>query len=118
MYRRMHNLIISNVLRQPGKSLASIRCFSTAVDDRFQEAVENSTKLKDDPGNEVKLELYGLYKQATVGPCNAPKPGAFNVVGKYKWEAWNKLGSMSKDEAKQKYIATVGKLIADIGLNK
>lgn len=56
--------------------------------------------------NEDKLQFYSLFKQATVGPCNEPKPGFFStdLVKKYKWEAWNKLGALSKDEAMQRYI--------------
>ena len=26
------------------------------------------------------------------------------VVEKYKWQAWKKLGKISKDEAKKKYV--------------
>jgi len=26
------------------------------------------------------------------------------VVEKYKWEAWKKLGKISKEEAKKKYV--------------
>ncbi|RWS06287.1 enoyl-CoA delta isomerase 2: mitochondrial-like isoform X4, partial [Dinothrombium tinctorium] len=96
---------------------STVRYFSSAIEDEFKQAIDKSTKLKQDPGNEAKLDLYALYKQATVGPCNAPKPGTFDFVGKYKWEAWNKLGSMAKDEAKQQYIATVNKLVVEVGLN-
>jgi acyl-CoA-binding protein len=31
------------------------------------------------------LLLYGLYKQATVGPCNLPKPWSWNVIDLAKW---------------------------------
>ncbi|MBA0687677.1 hypothetical protein Goari_015191, partial [Gossypium aridum] len=34
------------------------------------------------------LILYGLYKQATVGPVNTDRPGMFNMREKYKWDAW------------------------------
>ena len=34
--------------------------------------------------------------QSTVGKCNAEKPGAFDFVGKAKWNAWNSLGDMSQ----------------------
>ena len=30
-------------------------------------------------------QFYALYKQATEGPCGAPKPGFWDVVGKAKW---------------------------------
>ncbi|KAK3750192.1 hypothetical protein QZH41_015415, partial [Actinostola sp. cb2023] len=76
----------------------------------FDTAKERSTTLKDDPGNEAKLKLYALFKQATVGQCNAPKPGAFNFVEKVKWTAWSNLGSMTKDEAEKQYIQYVSEL--------
>lgn len=81
--------------------------FSTDLDARFNASKDNSTKLKSDPGNEEKLKLYALYKQATVGPNETPKPGSFDIVGKYKWAAWSTLGKMSKDEAKEEYIKLV-----------
>ena len=36
------------------------------------------------------------YLQATIGKCNTPKPGMMDLVGKYKWNAWNDLGNMSQ----------------------
>ncbi|KAF7279830.1 hypothetical protein GWI33_006688 [Rhynchophorus ferrugineus] len=41
------------------------------------------------------------------GPCNIPKPSWYDMKGKSKWEAWNNLGDMSSDDAKNKYIQTV-----------
>jgi len=57
------------------------------------------------PTNDEKLKFYALYKQATEGPCSTQRPGFFDLVGKSKWDAWNALGDMSKDEAKKQYIA-------------
>ena len=37
-----------------------------------------------------------LYIQATIGPCNTKRPGAFDFVGRAKWDAWNGLGDLSK----------------------
>jgi len=50
------------------------------------------------------VELYGFFKQATCGSCDITKPGMFNFQAKAKWEAWNKMGTMSKEEAMEKYI--------------
>lgn len=59
------------------------------------------------------LEFYGLYKQATCGPCNTPKPGMFNLQGKSKWNAWNDLKDMEKVEAMERYIAKITQLRPD-----
>lgn len=66
---------------------------SYATEDEFKQAVQNSTKLKSDPDNDAKLELYALYKQATEGKNQKAKPSAMDFVGKYKWQAWYKLGN-------------------------
>ncbi|NXR39453.1 ECI2 isomerase, partial [Zosterops hypoxanthus] len=78
----------------------------------FQKAQEQLKLLKKDPGNETKLKLYALFKQATEGPCNAPKPGMLDFVKKAKWDAWNSLGSLSQDDARQKYTDLVSSLVS------
>lgn len=32
-----------------------------------------------------KLKLYGLYKQATTGPCSESKPSFFDFKRRAKW---------------------------------
>ena len=81
--------------------------------DAFESAVKKSTQLSNEPGNEDKLKLYALYKQATVGENNTKKPGMLDIVGKYKWDAWKALGSMSQDDAKKKYTELVSHLSAN-----
>uniref|UniRef100_A0AAX7VU25 Acyl-CoA-binding domain-containing protein 5 n=1 Tax=Astatotilapia calliptera TaxID=8154 RepID=A0AAX7VU25_ASTCA len=56
------------------------------------------------PSNDMMLKFYSYYKQATVGPCSIPRPGFWDVVGKAKWDAWNSLGEMSKEEAMASYV--------------
>lgn len=38
-----------------------------------------------DIDDDSKLKLYGLYKQATTGPCTATKPTFFDFKGRAKW---------------------------------
>ncbi|XP_067107736.1 enoyl-CoA delta isomerase 2, mitochondrial [Osmerus mordax] len=68
--------------------------------------------LKEDPGNQVKLQIYALFKQATQGPCNTPKPGMLDFVNKVKWDAWKSLGSISAEEARKQYVDLIGSLVA------
>ncbi|XP_017262311.1 acyl-CoA-binding domain-containing protein 5A [Kryptolebias marmoratus] len=56
------------------------------------------------PSNDMMLKFYSYYKQATVGPCNIPRPGFWDAVGKAKWDAWNSLEDMSKEEAMAAYV--------------
>lgn len=59
------------------------------------------------------LEFYGLYKQATIGPCNTSKPGIFSVNARAKWNAWNDLGTMNKECAMQKYVEKLNEVEPD-----
>ncbi|XP_072795275.1 acyl-CoA-binding domain-containing protein 4 isoform X10 [Vicugna pacos] len=63
------------------------------------------------PSYEEMLRFYSYYKQATVGPCLVPRPGFWDPIGRYKWDAWNSLGKMSREEAMSAYITEM-KLVA------
>ncbi|XP_061447081.1 enoyl-CoA delta isomerase 2 isoform X3 [Rhineura floridana] len=78
----------------------------------FEKAKDQLKHLKGDPGNEVKLKLYALFKQATQGPCNTPKPSMLDFVNKAKWDAWQLLGTLTQDSARQKYIELVSSLVS------
>ncbi|XP_039360246.1 acyl-CoA-binding domain-containing protein 4 isoform X1 [Mauremys reevesii] len=62
------------------------------------------------PPYEVMLRFYSYYKQATVGSCEIPRPGFWDPIGRYKWDAWNRLGKMSKEEAMAAYISEMKKV--------
>ena len=81
--------------------------FSTGITEQFDEAQKRLQTLKTSPGNEAKLKLYGLFKQATVGKVNTKRPGMTDFVGKAKWDAWKAKEGMSKEDAKEAYIAKV-----------
>ncbi|KAM8731462.1 acyl-CoA-binding domain-containing protein 5A isoform 2-T2 [Acanthopagrus schlegelii] len=75
---------------------------------RFDAAVKVIKSLPPDgpfqPSNDMMLKFYSYYKQATVGACNIPRPGFWDAVGKAKWDAWNSLGDMPKEEAMAAYV--------------
>ncbi|XP_034365925.1 enoyl-CoA delta isomerase 2 isoform X1 [Arvicanthis niloticus] len=98
------------VFRLPVAKLYLGRPTMRASQQDFENAMNQVKLLKKDPGNEVKLRLYALYKQATEGPCNMPKPGVFDFVNKAKWDAWNALGSLPKETARQNYVDLVSSL--------
>lgn len=83
------------------------------LNQQFQQAVEDSKELTDKPSNETLLQLYGLYKQATVGDINVEPPGnPFDFVTKAKYEAWQGLKGRTKEEAMREYVGLVDKLKA------
>ncbi|XP_007441213.1 acyl-CoA-binding domain-containing protein 4 isoform X1 [Python bivittatus] len=61
------------------------------------------------PSYEEMLRFYSYYKQATVGQCQIPRPGFWDPIGRYKWDAWSSLGKMTKEEAMAAYIMEMKK---------
>lgn len=81
------------------------------IQTRFQAAVAGSrSSITQRPDNAALLQLYGLYKQATEGDVATEKPGFSDLVGRAKWDAWNKLQGLSHEEAMQQYIDLVTSL--------
>jgi len=77
---------------------------------QFETAVAESKQLSKRPDNQALLKLYALYKQATVGDVSGDPPGAFDFVGKAKYDAWTALKGQTKDQAKTTYVALVEEL--------
>ena len=73
--------------------------------------------MKAKPSDQELLDLYGLYKQASVGDVNTERPGFLDMKGKYKWDAWNALKGMSVKEAENNYISKVNQLVSQYGTN-
>jgi diazepam-binding inhibitor (GABA receptor modulating acyl-CoA-binding protein) len=57
--------------------------------------------------NDVLLELYALYKQATVGDVAGGRPGMLDLKGRAKYDAWAKRKGLGNDAAMTAYIALV-----------
>ncbi|KAF6136196.1 hypothetical protein GIB67_001605 [Kingdonia uniflora] len=88
---------------------------STELDDAFSAATAfvaaaASDRLSQKVSNDVQLELYGLYKIATEGPCTTPQPSALKISARAKWNTWQRLGTMGQEEAMQRYIIIVSEL--------
>ncbi|XP_015511397.1 acyl-CoA-binding domain-containing protein 6 [Neodiprion pinetum] len=80
------------------------------LDKTFDRAADHLQSLASQLDSGQLLGFYGLYKQATVGPCDTPRPSWYQTQAKHKWEAWKALGDMGKEVAMGSYIRAVGKL--------
>lgn len=85
---------------------------------RFQAAVDVIQSLPKNgsyrPSYEVMLRFYGLYKQAVCGPCTTSRPEFWDPVGRYKWDAWNQLGDMSRENAMAAYVNEIKKVAQEV----
>lgn len=81
-----------------------------ATQDEFNTAANDVKALPSDPGNDTKLKLYALYKQATEGDVQGKRPGFTNPVGRAKHDAWAALEGTGSDDARDQYVALVRSL--------
>ena len=77
---------------------------------KFEQAVKDSKALPEKPDNTTLLQLYALYKQASVGDVDGKRPGFTDMVGRAKWDAWNEIKGKSADEAMQQYVDLIESL--------
>ncbi|XP_065166983.1 acyl-CoA-binding domain-containing protein 5 [Atheta coriaria] len=56
------------------------------------------------PSHDLMLRFYAYFKQATQGPVSGSRPAFWDIVGRAKYDAWKKLGDMSKQAAMAKYV--------------
>ncbi|MBW0508576.1 hypothetical protein O181_048291 [Austropuccinia psidii MF-1] len=80
----------------------------SGIESKFNKAVEIVKALPSDgadkPTQDEQLEFYALFKQATIGDVNTPKPGLLELTAKYKWNAWKSKEGMSQEKAKEEYV--------------
>ncbi|MEO8878462.1 MAG: acyl-CoA-binding protein [Polyangiaceae bacterium] len=81
-----------------------------AIKDDFEASQAKVKTLASTPSNEFLLELYALYKQATVGDVDGKRPGMMDFKGRAKYDAWAERKGISKDDVMTKYVALVEKL--------
>jgi len=77
----------------------------------FEKAVAESKSLPEKPDNATLLQIYALYKQATVGDVDGKRPGFTDMVGRAKWDAWNEeVKGKDSAAAMQEYVDLIESL--------
>jgi len=86
-----------------------------AIEEAFKAAVNIIRSMPKNgpfqPSPDLMLRFYGLFKQATEGICNQPKPAFWAVINKAKWDAWKNLGNMPKEEAMKNYVDELKQIV-------
>jgi diazepam-binding inhibitor (GABA receptor modulating acyl-CoA-binding protein) len=94
---------------------------SVPQSDAFQKAVVDSKKLTAKPSNDELLELYALFKVGTGEDiAKAPAPGMFDLKGKAKKNAWQKVvdEGITADAAQGRYVTLVESLKEKLGYDE
>jgi acyl-CoA-binding protein len=80
------------------------------LQDRFRQAAADSRNLPERPDSIMLLKIYSLYKQASEGDVQGERPGIAHMVDRAKYEAWDALKGMSKEDAMQQYVDLIEEL--------
>lgn len=92
--------------RVSGKSSSRRSKDARSPDAAFADAAAAVASIAKRLTSADKLRVYGLYKQATEGPCVSPKPRLLEGMTKHaKWTAWSELGDLDAGAAKRAYVA-------------
>ncbi|XP_050310826.1 acyl-CoA-binding protein homolog [Anthonomus grandis grandis] len=78
------------------------------LEENFTASANQARGFTKRPPDADCLEVYALYKQATVGDTNTAKPSGGELLS--KWNAWNSKKGMTQKQAKEQYIAKVAAL--------
>ena len=81
-----------------------------SIEEQFEDAQQRVKKLSSRPSNDVLLDLYSLYKQASAGDVTGKRPGMMDFAGRAKWDAWKKRAGTTSAEAMQAYIDLIDRL--------
>ena len=83
------------------------------LNEQLEAASAKVKTLDERPANDILLKLYALYKQASDGDAGDEKPAMFDFVATAKYNAWNAVKGISKEEATQKYVDLVNSLFSN-----
>lgn len=77
---------------------------------KFDAAVVASKQLPEKPEPATLLQIYALYKQATVGDVSGDRPGMTDFVARAKYDAWAAKTGQTMAQAQQAYIDLIESL--------
>ncbi len=76
----------------------------------FEAAQVRVKQLKLTPAPNELLNLYALYKQASVGDVSGARPGMLDFKGRAKFDAWAEKKGLTKEACMQAYLEFVSEL--------
>ena len=126
-----------SVLKQSSSILRpEYRLYSSDYASKFAAAQADLKKLKEEPDNDIKLKIYGLFKQvsswisliydlqvlivyrsclfqATSGDVSGSQPSKINFIQRAKYDSWATFKGLNTEQAQQQYINLVNGLLAE-----
>ena len=83
----------------------------SSLEEEFQAAAETARNdLPSSLSNDVKGQIYGLFKQATEGDVTGDRPSFIQPTARMKYDAWKKVEGLSKEDAMKQYVEYIQSL--------
>ena len=77
----------------------------------FEKAYERASKTEKELAVDIKLLIYAYYKQATSGSIHQFNfPNNEDIIRAFKFNAWQQISHLTKEEAKIKYINLINSI--------
>ena len=83
---------------------------SSLVED-FAAAQVRVKQLPRAPAVDELLDLYSLFKQATIGDATGKAPSPLDFKGRAKFDAWARRKGMTCEASMKAYVDLVGALV-------
>jgi len=81
------------------------------IEKAFLEAYEKASKTEKTLAADTKLLIYAYYKQATSGSAHQfATPNNENLIRAFKFNAWQQISHLSKEQAKIEYINLINSI--------
>lgn len=81
------------------------------LDTQFYEAYEKASNMTEALPQDVMLQIYAYYKQATSDVAQSHHHQSYDLRNAFKMNAWMQVRHLSPDEAKRLYIDLIKSLI-------
>uniref|UniRef100_A0A914VXB8 ACB domain-containing protein n=1 Tax=Plectus sambesii TaxID=2011161 RepID=A0A914VXB8_9BILA len=90
--------------------------FANAVDKMSRAGYKGKHGQFEVPDDD-KVDMFGMYMQATVGDVNSPKPSSDHPIELSKWQSWNGRKGLTREEAQNAFISRANRLLTLHGWN-
>ncbi|GMT07974.1 hypothetical protein PENTCL1PPCAC_30148, partial [Pristionchus entomophagus] len=88
-----------------------------SMEAKFQAAVDIIQQLLQSgplqTSTEDKLRFYALFKHVPKDKIYMGRPGVFSPIERVKWDAWEAVRDLSKEEAMRQYVDTLNEFFED-----
>ena len=74
-------------------------------------------KVNELPDKDTALRIYALTQQAKLGDVTGERPKFWDAVNRAKWDAWNGVKGMERDEARREFLDIAYDMLRNLSID-